>query len=596
MDTDMNQAIASALENLAHGGTGLSRDWRFDWPVLMQQAVYRLRLWEQETDVPVLVALMGGASSGKSTVFNNLLDAHRTSRITARGHATRGPILAVHEDQRALVEALFADNRLLPGLRRVSIELDDNVSGDPDALALLFHHIDALRGLLLFDMPDLTSQASASEGEVALTLLPWFDRLLVVVDHERWFDRQTISELRSASVCLAQDRLVLFNRTREGTLAAEDKVVLRGQAERLAAQDMLVLEFRQGRGFCVFAPGTLDGVTAFLESARPNRTGPLLAQVSEAANRVLNQNQQRRAGLGQLRDALHASVTRILPSARDCMGAQMTRQERTQLEVLPRVFRVRETRHWLGAQTRRVQQVLKGVPLVGLFVRSASPVPESHDEELDRHATIREFYASVAQRQIHEVHRVTRAGTFWNELEQWTGLQPAERHFEWTPALTDEIRDVTERFEDALTLWTDKIKHECEGVNPNINGAVGAGVIALAVVLIAVPGPITALTLVSAKGALAGALAHLAASTGAGALVGKHMGRLARLIHEKLLGSPEFEAVQTVALTLQGLLARAGQELIADVLAEAEAYVMPAHDPLARALETLRQGMGEADD
>jgi hypothetical protein len=592
----MNQAIASALEILAHGGTGLSSDWRFDWPVLMQQAVYRLRLWEQESDAPKLVALMGGASSGKSTVFNNLLNGHLTSRITARGHATRGPILAVHEDQRTLVERLFVEERLLPGLRCESVELDDNIAGDPEAVALLFHAIDALRGLLLFDMPDLTSQAAATEGEVALTLLPWFDRLLVVVDHERWFDRQTVSELRTASVRLAQDRLVLFNRTREGALAAEDEAALRAQANRLAAQDMLVLEFRQGRGFCVFAPGTLDGVTAFLEGDCPSRSKALLGQVAEAGNRVLNQNQERRAGLVRLRDALHAAVARVLPSDRDCMSAQMTAQERVQLEVISRIFRVRETRKWLGAQTRRAQKLLKSVPLVGLFVRSAREPAPVKDVELDRCATVQGFYESVARRQIHEVHRVTRASTFWNELEQWTGLQPAERSFHRSPGLTDEIRDVAECFEEALAQWTDKVKHECQGINPNIHGAMGAGIIALAVVLIAVPGPITALTLISAKGALGAALTHLAASTSAGALVGKHMKRLALVIQEKLLGSPEFEAVQTAAHTLQDLLTRAGQALIADVLAEAEAYVMPAHDPLAQALETLRRGLEEADD
>jgi len=564
--------------------------------MLMQQVVYRLRLWEQESDAPTLVALMGGASSGKSTVFNNLLNAHLASRITARGHATRGPILAVHEDHRALVERLFADDRLLPGLRRVSIELDDNVSGDPEAVALLFHPIDALRNLLLFDMPDLTSQAAATEGEVALTLLPWFDRLLVVVDHERWFDRQTVSELRAASVRLAQNRMVLFNRTREGTLASEDEAALRAQAERLAAQQMLVLEFRQGRGFCVFAPGTLDGVTAFLESPCTGRTDSLLAQVAEAASRVLNQNQERRIALARLRDALHAAVTRVLPSARDCMGAQMTAQERAQLDVVSRVFRVRETRNWLGAQTRRAQRALKGVPLLGHFLRSAPGAPPAPDHEVDRHTTVQGFYESMARRQIHEVHRVTRASKFWNELEQWTGLEPAERGFQWSPGLTDEIRDVTERFEESLAQWTDKVKHECEGVNPHIHGAMGAGVIALAVVLIAVPGPITALTLVSAKGALGLALAHLAASTGAGALVGKHMGRLALVIQERLLGSPEFEAVQGAAHTLQGLLTRAGQELIANVLAEAEAYVMPVHDPLVPALETLRRAAEETDD
>lgn len=592
----MNQAIASALEILAHSGPGLSRDWRFDWPVLMQQAVYRLRLWEQETEVPSLVALMGGASSGKSTLFNNLLNGHLASRITARGHATRGPILAVHEDHRERVGRLFAEERLLPGLRCESVELDDNIAGEPEAVALLFHAIDSLRGLLLFDMPDLTSQAAATEGEVALTLLPWFDRLLVVVDHERWFDRQTVSELRAASVRLAQDRLVLFNRTREGTLAAEDEAALRAQAKRLAAQDMLVLEFRQGRGFCMFAPGTLDSVTAFLASDCPSRSRALLGQVAEASNRVLNQNQQRRAGLARLRDALHAAVARVLPSERDCMNAQMTVQERAQLEVISRIFRVRETRHWLGAQTRRAQKLLKAVPLVGLFVGTAQEPAPVKEAELDRCATVQAFYESVVRRQIHEVHRVTQASTFWNELEQWTGLKPTEQRFQWSPELTDEVRELAERFEAALALWTDKVKHECQGVNPNIHGAMGAGIIALAVVLIAVPGPITALTLVTAKGALGAALVQLAASTGAGALVGKHMKRLALVIQEKLLGSPEFEAVQAAAHSLQTLLTRAGLTLIADVLAEAEAYVMPAHDPLAQALETLRSASEAADD
>jgi hypothetical protein len=587
MDAAMNQAIISALETVAHKGTSLWDDWRLGWPVLTQQAVYRLRLWEQESDAPMLVALMGGASSGKSTVFNNLLGAHLASRITARGHATRGPILAVHQDHRALIERLFADGRLLPGLRRVSADLDDNVSGDPEAVALVFHPIDTLRNLLLFDMPDLTSQAAATEGEVALTLLPWFDRLLVVVDHERWFDRQTVSELRAASARLVQDRLVLFNRTREGTLAPEDRATLRAQADRLGAQDMVVLEFRQGRGFCAFAPGTLDEVTAFLQGTRPTRTGPLLAHVAEAAQCVLTENRERRAGLDQLRDALQAAVARGLPSTRDCMAAQMTPEERAQLTLVSRVFRIRETRQWLSARTRRVQKALKGVPLLGHFVGAAPDAGPAPDDEPDRHATVQGFYESMARRQIHEVHRVTRASTYWHELEQWTGLQPAERGFQWSPALTDEIRDVADRFAEALAQWTDKVEHECQGINPRIHGALGAGVIALAVVLIAVPGPITALSLVSAQGALGAALAELAASTGVGALVGKHMGRLARVIQERLLGSLEFAAVQTAAHRLQGLLTRAGQTLIADVLAEAEAYVMPAQDPLVRALETL---------
>lgn len=592
----MNQAIISALETVAHKGPALWDNWRLDWPVLTQQMVYRLRLWEQASEAPMLVALMGGASSGKSTVFNNLLEGHLASRITARGHATRGPILAVHQDHRALIERLVADGRLLPGLRRVPVALDGNVSGDPDALALLYHAIDSLRNFLLCDMPDLTSQAAATEGEVALTLLPWFDRLLVVVDHERWFDRQTVSELRAASARLAQERLVLFNRTRAGALAPEDRATLHAQADRLAAQDMLVLEFHQGRGFCTFAPGTLDTVTTFLQGGRFTRTGPLLTQVAEAGRRVLAENRERRVALDRLRDALQAAVARGLPSARECMAAQMTPEERAQLKLVTRVFRLRETRQWLGARTRRMQKALKGVPLVGQVVRAVPDASPAPDPAPDRNTTVQGFYESMARRQIHEVQRVTRASRYWHELEQWTGLQPLERDFQWSPGLTDEISDVTARFEEALAQWTDKVKQECQGVNPRVHGALGGGVIALAVVLIAAPGPISALTLVTVQGALAGALTELAASTGVGALVGKHMGRLARVIQERLLGSPEFEAVQTAALRVRGLLTRAGQALITEVLTEAEAYVMPDHDPLARALESLSRATEDAHD
>jgi hypothetical protein len=592
----MNPSVTQALEVLVYSGDTLSKTWRFPWPAPIQQAVCRLRLWPGQSDVPSLVAVMGGASSGKSTLFNNLLDGHLASRITARGHATRGPVLAAHEDHRALLDRLLREDRLLPGLRRMPAEIDDNVSGDPDAVALVYHPIAALRDLLLFDMPDLTSQAAAAEGEVALTLLPWFDRLLVVVDHERWFDRQTISELRAASVRFGQDRLVVFNRTREGTLAREDELALRGQAERLGAQKMVVLGFRHGRGFCQFAPGTLDEVTDYLNSPRPERERPLLRQVGESAGRVLNQNEQRRAHLVRLRESLNATVTRSLPDARDCMTALMTPQERKQLEVLSRIFRVQETRDWLTTQSQRIQQALKGIPVMGWFMRSAPALQPSVPADADRRSATRGFYESVARRYVHEVQRVVRASEFWNELERWTDQAPRERTFAWTAPAERAVDETVSIFDTALARWTEKIESECRGISPNIHGALGAGVIALAVVLVAVPGPVTALTLLSVKGAIGAALTELLAATGAGALFGKHVKNLTAVIQEKLIGSPEFEAVQAAAASLREGLQAAGQALAAEAAAEAAAFVLPASDPLITALETLRREAEALDD
>jgi hypothetical protein len=123
----------------------------------------------------------------------------------------------------------------------------------------------------------------------------------------------------------------------------------------------------------------------------------------------------------------------------------------------------------------------------------------------------------------------------------------------------------------------------------HFHGAVGAGVLALAVVLVAVPGPVTALTLVSVKGALGGALAELLAATGVGAVFGKRVKHLTSVIQEKLLGSPEFAAVQDAATDFHRVLEEAGLDSIGVAVDEAEALIMPADDPLVGALETLRQ-------
>ena len=154
----MDESILNALEIVGERGARLRTVWHFDWPESLQQAVCRLRLEPLATHLPSLVAIVGGASSGKSTVFNNLLDGHLTSRITARGHATLGPILAIHENHRAVVERSLEEGRLLPDLRCLPTELDDNVTGEPGAVAVLFHAIDPLRDILLFDLPDFTSE------------------------------------------------------------------------------------------------------------------------------------------------------------------------------------------------------------------------------------------------------------------------------------------------------------------------------------------------------------------------------------------------------------------------------------------------------
>ena len=160
----MQENACTALEVVAHSGDRLRTAWHFDWPTSAQQAVHYLRYRMAGAPALPLVAIVGGASSGKSTVFNNLLDGRRASRITARGHCTLGPILFAHERNRTLVEKLLDDDVLMPGLHRNFVDLDSDAAGAKGALHIGFHHIDALADVLLFDTPDFTSEAARREG------------------------------------------------------------------------------------------------------------------------------------------------------------------------------------------------------------------------------------------------------------------------------------------------------------------------------------------------------------------------------------------------------------------------------------------------
>lgn len=586
----MDESVLNALEVVAGRGPRLRTDWHFDWPESLQQAVCRLRLEPLASQLPCLVAIVGGASSGKSTVFNNLLDGHLASRITARGHATLGPILAIHEHYRAVVERSLAEDRLLPDLRRYPIELDDDVTGEPGAVAVLFHTIDPLRNILLFDLPDFTSEGARQEGDIALGLLPWFDRIIAVVDHERWFDRQSISKLRADSVRFGHQRWVLFNRTYGDTLSDEDQAALVQQAERLASDGMTVLEFRRGRGFCLFAPGTLDDVIAFVNKPKPQRREALCKQVAEGANRVLNLNDERSARLDELHESLRIAVAHATPSAREAMLALMIPDEREQLEIVSRVLRLRETKRWLSAQTDRLQATFKQVPLIGALISKPKSLSETHPPDpRDRRALAESYFKSIARRQANHVNQAVNSSAFWDEIGKWTGLEPARREFNWDAETQGAVGQAATRFGEALGQWVEKVETESKGLSPYVKGAVGFSAVGLAFVLIAVPGPVAVLTLASAKGAVAAALTQLGAAAGAGAALGKPTGRLIAIARERLLGSKEFDAVQEAAAGFQSLLAASGQNLVSDAVAEGRALVLESNDPIATALAGLRR-------
>ncbi|MFQ5590757.1 MAG: GTPase domain-containing protein [Phycisphaerae bacterium] len=585
----MNDSARDALDFLAQNGEHLRERLRFDWSEMTQQAVHRLNADARAGRLLTFAAVIGGASSGKSTVFNNLLGGHSASRVTAHGHTTLGPILAAHEDNRDEVELLLDKPLLMPRARHALVDPDDATCGEPNTLTVLFHTVNTLRDVLLFDTPDFTSDAAHKEGDVTLSLLPWFDLLCVVIDHERWFDRQTTSRLKASSVRLGQRRVVLFNRSRDGTLTEEDGELLRKQADRLAAEAKVVLEFRRGRGLRLFPPGTLGPVHTFLTSAKQDRTAALFAWVAEAANRILNQNEERRARLDKLEQMLSTVRERIIPTRSACMVALMTPAERRELDALSRVLRMHDTRQWLGERAQRIRNALRHVPVVGAIITESSrDEPREATRDVARDMVAKAFYESQCSKQVRHLRRAVRLSAFWTEVGRWTGLEPAERTFSWTPGAKAQVVAIAADFDDALRRWTAKIEAQCQGISPHIHGAVGGGALALAILLAAAPGPLTALTLTSVAGAIGGALTQLAAAAGAGAVLAKPIERLAAAMRERLLGSPEFNTVKSAADAFRTLLDAGAQQYATAALNEASSLVMDEDTPILHALACVR--------
>ena len=86
---------------------------------------------------------------------------------------------------------------------------------------------------------------------------------------------------------------------------------------------------------------------------------------------------------------------------------------------------------------------------------------------------------------------------------------------------------------------------------------------------------------------LIAAAGKLAAVTGAGALFGKHAGRLADVVAEKLVGSKELGAVEAAAQRYRDRIEAGLQAHVAGALREASELPLPADGAVIQALETI---------
>lgn len=187
-----------------------------------------------QLQMPLLVALLGGTNTGKSTVFNALAGVLLSdTRVTAG--ATKHPLIYVHERWRdeLLGGAVF------PGLECVELVDPAELVAPNEAQRLFvhFHERAELEQLAYLDSPDLDS-LEPHNREKALLVQAHADVCLYVTTPHKYKDRVLVSDVLE-SVKQRKQVVVLFNQVEEALVyrtVADDM-------QRQAGKDVAMVGF-----------------------------------------------------------------------------------------------------------------------------------------------------------------------------------------------------------------------------------------------------------------------------------------------------------------------------------------------------------------
>ncbi len=525
-----------------------------------------------------LVGIIGGSSSGKSTVFNNLLGGRHASQVTMLSHTTKGLILAVPDTAEERVDLWLDPERiLLPGLEHRRAEPDDRTPGTPDSVTVIPVHQPALRDVLLFDTPDYTTETSRREGDLTRRLLPWFDRVLVLVDEERWFDEQTFGGLRDELNRLRVDRMLVFN-CNEGnaSLSADDRRKLADQADRMNARHVLV-EHCHGRGFRKLPDGALQPCLDWLTAAghgsdaapRHRRLARLL---SDQAGHVLNENAGRVAQLEKLKQCLVQTVHDEVPGSRTITREViLTAEQRKLLSVYWRS--IGRTLDWLrGAQ----DGVAGWLSLRG--PRNARAAGRA-DGEQDRGVC---FFVHEANRLRDRLVNLALGSRFWHLAGSPDESLPIDIDDADVEA---QARQHAAACDTALTQLEERVRHEAADLKVDVAG-IGLGALIGVMVggVLAVPTGGLSVPAGAALGALIAAPA-----TGLSA-------RVCARLYSAVRGTPESRALAAAVDAYRSALREQAERVAGRILIVARGRTLDAEPGLRDALESLREWDGEIDD
>jgi GTP-binding protein EngB required for normal cell division len=280
-----------------------------------------------------LIAMVGGASGGKSTLFNSLV-GREVSRVSAHAHETLGPIAACATGDIERVQSAARDRGLLPEFQFASVDIESQSTGSTDTVTLFAHHRDDLPNTMLLDTPDVTSRQSDTEGAVTRRLLPWFDAVILVVDEERFFDAAVFDDCLDLIRETAPDFFVLFNCTeRADPLPEQDIRRLLDHARSKHAADAAVAPHVPGAGYRSMTGATLDVVRNWIHQVDPSpRRNQLREHLRRRGAAVLERNMTCTRRFAQLTTAVDRRLDELTCNARLTTDL-LTNEERRLLGV-----------------------------------------------------------------------------------------------------------------------------------------------------------------------------------------------------------------------------------------------------------------------
>ncbi len=258
----------------------------------------RQRLTE---DRPTFAGFIGCTGSGKSTLFNSLCG--QSACLTGwKAHNTAGPVLLLSEEfgQRIReLEQTFAPLFFPRWKREISLLTQTtSEAGRAGAVHWIFTTNPAWKKIVLIDLPDINTTRARNDHLLAMTLLPWLDTVIFVVDEETLYHRDYEGPVALAKTYQQRRICVLNHRGRDRVVLEHPD--LQGVRNFFGVDTIHVLPDLGDKILFDSEPAFLrfrDDLQVTGNHA-PNR--PILIRMAPLAAKVISENTHRQRILSEL--------------------------------------------------------------------------------------------------------------------------------------------------------------------------------------------------------------------------------------------------------------------------------------------------------